>query len=232
MVAFDWEAIEKGTAEYPCLFDFYATGDARQKVFTLLDRKESDSERKAMLELAVEEMIRVYCAYRKAKQGRGFGLGKSPAHEKMRQAGREAAAHMLDKSVGPADVLFKMNAPQAPAFLQELDVIPWHLFCSGKFIDCTNRRTAKRRTTASQSDKPITHSYSRPLEKASVNLRSVLVTRFGKEAIDDIATDDGNLFVKVEARARELSKNPRLFVPAKYKHIVQWYMQEHVEKTQ
>lgn len=237
-MAVDWTKIEQGSEEHPCLFDFYAKGEARKAQLALLDSDDSPA-RAEMIDKALSEIVRVYCAFRMAKENRGFGLqGRGDRVEKMRATGRACAEQLIDKGIGPADVLYRLAQPGALSFTKShMTIPPWVIFTSVKIVDSTGRRPkskadkAKIEATGSPAKTgAVTHSFSKPAERASENLRSVLEAKFGKEAIDAIDTDDGQLFIKVESRARELKQNPRLFVPKAYLHIVKWYMQEHVRE--
>lgn len=235
----DWTEIERGSEKHPCLFDFYAKGAERAAQLALLDGDDSPARRE-MLDKALSEIVRAYCAFRMAKENRGFGLvGKGDRVEKMRASGRACAEQLIDKGIGPADVLYRLAQPGALAFTKShMTIPPWVIFTSVKIVDSTGRRPKSKADKAkieaagapAKSQGAVTHSFSKPSERASSNLRSVLEDKFGKATIDAIDLDDGQLFIKVESRARELKQNPRLFVPKAYAHIVKWYMQEHVRE--
>lgn len=228
-MAVDWTHVEKGTEEHPCLFDFYVTGDAREALMRILEKPAKDPARREMLELALSELVRAYSVYKIGKGQRGFYLGATGGHRGMREAGLLAVEAMLERGIGPADVIWRLGQPGGLSWLaRPLEVVPWPILCSIKIIDMTERRNAKP-PKGGKPAAPVTHSYSKPHERASDDLRSLLVARFGKAAVDAIATDDGELFIKIEARARELKRNPRLYLPAASKEMVQWYMQEHVK---
>ncbi len=228
-MAVDWTHVEKGTEEHPCLFDFYVTGDAREALMRILEKPARDPARVEMLERALGELVRAYSVYKIGKGQRGFFLGATGRHRGMREAGLLAVETMLDRGIGPADVIWRLGQPGGLSWLSTpLEVVPWPILCSVKIIDMTPRRNAKA-PKGGKPAAPVTHSYSKPHERASDDLRSLLVARFGKAAVDAVATDDGELFIKVEARARELKRNPRLYLPATSKEMVQWYMQEHVK---
>ena len=228
-MAVDWTHVERGTEEHPRLFDFYVTGDARTALLRILEKPAKDAERVATLEFALSELVRAYSVYKIGKGQRGFYLGATGRQRSMREAGLAAVEAMIDHGIGPADVIWRLGQPGGMSWMSTpLEVVPWTILCSLKIINMTPRRNAK----PPKGGKPtaaVTHSYSKPHERASDDLRSRLVAKFGKAAVDAIAKDDGELFIKIEARARELKRNPRLYLPAASKEMVQWYMQEHVE---
>ena len=163
-------------------------------------------------------------------EGKGFGLTLSPGHAKMRESGLIAVAMMFEREIGPVDVIWKLSRPGAMDWLPHRPkIVPWTILCSVKIIDCCPPKSHIAATGKKTKKTHVTHSFSAPLEKASKDLRSVLNAKFGKERIDAITLDDGDLFIKVEARARELKGNPRLFLPGGYKDIISWYMKEHCQ---
>lgn len=230
MVKIDWASVEEGTEANPRLLDFYVTD--RTEIDRILTLPARNLERAQMMETALEEIIRCYSAYKVASGLKPFGIGVTGKHRAMRESGLVAAETMLDKGIGPADVLYRLAQPGGMAWISApLQCVPWALLCSVKIIDMTARRTMKASKNVAGATKkaPVTHSYSRPHDRADESLRSRLEAKFGKAAVAAIAKDDGELFIKVEARAREFKKNARLYLPASSAEMVRWYAKEHVE---
>ncbi len=217
--AIDWDAITSARPEDG--FDFTAERDA--KTLEELSKKLSSSRKWPEQTAAIKEIARVYCAYRMAATGRGFGFTSAPAHRKMLDAAGAAAAHMITVGTTPEHVLKYLSRPGGTKWCgpggRDLSFVPWNMYVSVKMIDGAASWSAPGSQVVKQ-----THSFdaSAVSTKNGAALRRKLEAKFGKDRIDALTSDDGELVQKVALRAEALRRQPGLFLPPAYREIVTW----------
>lgn len=170
---------------------------------------------------AFSELLRVYAAYRLTVTKRRFGMGETPAHQRMREQGMRAIKSMIRAGTTPALVLKDIS--DGLSRWSKLQVVPWTMYTSDKFI---LRAPVPRRGTLASAGKTKTHSFSSAAERLHPELRKRLIHKWGDEKVAALARDDESLYVDVQARAIELRSNPRLYLPASVRDVVRWLAKE------
>lgn len=209
----DWQTIEG--PEEQRLFNF-GQQDSREEIGASL-LIVNDPKRLA----ATEECIRIYSRYRKAASGRGFVVGLTGGHRKIRDSFASGASIMWQNETSPLLVLKYLSRPGVTRFAGgsgDLQVIPYTMMCSAGLI---NQAACARVGPAT-----VKHAYSQEALGKTAGLRAQLEEKFGRDRIAAIAESDADLQVKVAERARQLRTNPTMFVPKAYREVVEWLAAE------
>ena len=209
----DWQVIEGSDKERVFDFEQQESRDEIGKSLLIVN----DPKRLA----ATEECIRVYHRYRIATTGRGFIVGATGGHRKIRDSFASGASIMWENQTSPVAVLKYLSRPGATRFAGgsgDLQNIPYTMMCSASMI---NQAACARVSVAS-----VKHAYSQDALGRTAGLRDRLEAKFGRERIAAIAASDSDLEVKVAERARQLRTNPTMFVPKAYREVVEWLASE------